>query len=156
MRYNKKRLLLTRGVQNGGLSNNLKVSTFYTAKSLLHWLFFLNLFNKLAFAYRVAKLKLFTSISATDAKTRNVSYNFSKLLIKLKTLSLNFDKIKILKYLGIAVTFIMIFGFIMFNANELTSKVPNGSSRYNWVGRLFYQKPELLFIFSFIIYLFLS
>ena len=30
--------------------------------------FFLNLFNKLAFAYRVAKLKLFASISATDAK----------------------------------------------------------------------------------------
>ena len=48
----------------------------------------------------------------------------------------------------------MIFGFIMFNANELTSKVPNGSSRYNWVGRLFYQKSELLFIFSFIINLF--
>ena len=117
--------------------------------------FFLNLFNKLAFAYRVAKLKLFTSISATDAKTRNVSYNFSKLLIKLKTLSLNFDKIKILKYLGIALIFFMIFGFIMFNANELTSKVPNGSSRYNCVGRLFYQKSELLFIFSFIINLFI-
>ena len=49
----------------------------------------------------------------------------------------------------------MIFGFIMFNANELTSKVPNGSSRYNCVGRLFYQKSELLFIFSFIINLFI-
>ena len=33
----------------------------------------LNLFNKLAFAYRVAKLKLFASISATDAKPRNVT-----------------------------------------------------------------------------------
>ena len=37
--------------------------------------FFLNLFNKLAFANCVAKLKLFASISATDAKPRNVTSN---------------------------------------------------------------------------------
>ena len=42
--------------------------------------FFLNLFNKLAFAYRVAKLKLFASISATDAKPRNVGGNLKKQL----------------------------------------------------------------------------
>src|SRR5690606_18742383 len=40
--------------------------------------FFLNLFNKLAFAYRVAKLKLFASISATDAKPRNVVGNYTE------------------------------------------------------------------------------
>ena len=42
--------------------------------------FFLNLFNELAFAYRVAKLKLFASISATDAKPRNVIQNCAFLL----------------------------------------------------------------------------
>ncbi len=76
---------------------------------------------------------------------------FTKLTLKLKTLSLNFDKIKLLKYLGIAIIFLLIFGFLMINANELTSKPPRGNSRYSWIGKLFYQKPQLLFIFSFIV-----
>ena len=36
----------------------------------------------MAFAYRVAKLKLFASIPATDAKPRNVSRNFMKIVVK--------------------------------------------------------------------------
>ena len=38
----------------------------------------------MAFAYRVAKLKLFASISATDAKPRNVSCKFPKKDVKMK------------------------------------------------------------------------
>src|SRR5690606_3968047 len=42
-------------------------------------------FNKLAFAYCVAKLKLFASISATDAKPQNVSRNvFQKMKFLFK------------------------------------------------------------------------
>lgn len=40
---------------------------FLFQKKLIILTFFLNLFNKLAFAYNVAQLKLFASISATDA-----------------------------------------------------------------------------------------
>ncbi len=39
----------------------------------------------------------------------------------------------------------------MLNVKDLTSEYPSGSRRYNWIGVLFYQKPNLLFAFSFII-----
>ena len=54
-----------------GLSQNLKFRLSIPQKPII-LTFFLNLFNYLAFAYRVVKLKLFASISATDAKPRNV------------------------------------------------------------------------------------
>ncbi|MGV0938384.1 hypothetical protein [Empedobacter falsenii] len=71
----KETLRTTRVWRNGGLSDYSKFWLSIPQKPIT-LTFFLNLFNELAFAYRVAKLKLLASISATDAKPRNVSHNY--------------------------------------------------------------------------------
>lgn len=69
----------------------------------------------------------------------------------MNNITFKLDRTKLCKYIIIALLFLIGFGYVMFNANALTSEYPSGSRRYNWVGVLFYQKPKLLFTFSLII-----
>lgn len=73
----------------------------------------------------------------------------------MKTLTIQYDKLKIVGYLLLSIIFLIIFGIIMFNSEYLASKKPSSSGRNRWVGELFYENELLLFTFSFIINLLL-
>ena len=66
----------------------------------------------------------------------------------MNKLTINYDKIKILKYLGLTLILLIIFGLIMFNSEYLASREPSKTGRHQWVGHLFYKREKLLFIFS--------
>lgn len=55
---------------------------------------------------------------------------------------------KIFGYLLLVITFLVMFGLIMFNAEDISQMKPSHSVRNRWVGELFYEREYLLFTLS--------
>lgn len=62
----------------------------------------------------------------------------------MKELTIKYNKLKVLKYLSLSIILLIIFGLIAINYEYLAYRPPSSSGRHRWVGKLFYERENLL------------
>ncbi|WP_411810615.1 hypothetical protein ACLB9Y_09975 [Chryseobacterium scophthalmum] len=69
---------------------------------------------------------------------------FTNLPSIVKELTIKYNKLKVLKYLSLSIILLAIFGLITINYEYLAHIPPSSSGRHRWVGKLFYERENLL------------
>lgn len=66
----------------------------------------------------------------------------------MKELTIKYNKLKVLKYLSLSIILFIISGLIAVNYEYLAYRSTSSSGRHQWVGKLFYERENLLLGFS--------
>jgi len=89
-------------------------------------------------------LKKFPHLTCTSPILFPLAAIFTNLPSIVKELTIKYNKLKVLKYLSLSIILLAIFGLITINYEYLAYRPPSSSRRYQWVGKLFYERENLL------------
>lgn len=89
-------------------------------------------------------MKKFPHLTCTSPILFPLAAIFTNLPSIVKELTIKYNKLKVLKYLSLSIILLAIFGLITINYEYLAYRPPSSSRRYQWVGKLFYERENLL------------
>jgi hypothetical protein len=89
-------------------------------------------------------LKKFPHLTCTSPILFPLAAIFTNLPSIVKELTIKYNKLKVLKYLSLSIILLAIFGLITINYEYLAHRPPSSSGRHRWVGKLFYERENLL------------
>jgi len=89
-------------------------------------------------------LKKFPHLTCTSPILFPLAAIFTNLPSIVKELTIKYNKLKVLKYLSLSIILLAIFGLITINYEYLAHIPPSSSGRHRWVGKLFYERENLL------------